>query len=175
MAPKVRQADSVPPPALEDEIPSSSTSPPIANGSAHPPRKLAYPLPHHLSHETVTNVESLLRLITLGLISAAAIGSRLFAVIRFESVIHEFDPWFNFRASKVLVNEGFYEFWNWFDPTAWYPLGRVVGGTIYPGLMVTSGLIWSALRMLNMPVDIRNVCVMLAPAFSGLTAVATYL
>ena len=112
---------------------------------------------------------------TLALISAAAIGSRLFAVIRFESVIHEFDPWFNYRASKVLVNDGFYEFWNWFDPTAWYPLGRVVGGTIYPGLMVTSGLVWNALRWLNMPVDIRNVCVMLAPGFAGLTAVATYL
>jgi dolichyl-diphosphooligosaccharide--protein glycosyltransferase len=79
------------------------------------------------------------------------------------------------RASQVLVNEGFYEFWNWFDPTAWYPLGRVVGGTIYPGLMVTSGIIWNALRFINMPVDIRNVCVMLAPAFAGLTGWATYL
>lgn len=79
------------------------------------------------------------------------------------------------RATKVLVNEGFYEFWNWFDHTAWYPLGRAVGGTIYPGLMVTSGLIWSFLHYINMPVDIRNVCVMLAPAFSGLTAWATYL
>lgn len=67
------------------------------------------------------------------------------------------------------------EFWNWFDPTAWYPLGRVVGGTIYPGLMVTSGLIWNVLKWLNMPVDIRNVCVMVAPAFAGLTAWATYM
>lgn len=41
---------------------------------------------------------------------------------------------FNYRATRVLVNEGFYEFWNWFDKTAWYPLGRVVGGTVYPGL-----------------------------------------
>lgn len=67
------------------------------------------------------------------------------------------------------------EFWNWFDPTAWYPLGRTVGGTVYPGLMVTSGLIWSFLHYINMPVDIRNVCVLLAPGFSGLTAFATYL
>lgn len=79
------------------------------------------------------------------------------------------------RATRVLVEKGYYEFWNWFDPSAWYPLGRAVGGTIYPGLMVTSGLIWSFLHWINMPVDIRNVCVMLAPAFSGLTAWATYL
>ena len=29
-------------------------------------------------------------------------GSRLFAVIRFESIIHEFDPWFNYRATHHL-------------------------------------------------------------------------
>jgi hypothetical protein len=67
------------------------------------------------------------------------------------------------------------EFWNWFDPTAWYPLGRVVGGTVYPGLMATAGVIWNALRLVNLEVDIRNVCVMMAPAFSGLTAWSTYL
>lgn len=50
-----------------------------------------------------------------------------------------------------------------------------MGGTLYPGLMVTSGLIWKALQTLNIPVDIREVCVQLAPAFSGLTAFATYL
>ena len=22
--------------------------------------------------------------------------------------------------------------WNWFDDRTWYPLGRVVGGTLYP-------------------------------------------
>jgi len=41
--------------------------------------------------------------------------------------------------------------------------------------MVTAGIIWNALKMINMPVDIRNVCVMLAPGFSGLTAIATYM
>ena len=66
-------------------------------------------------------------------------------------------------------------FWNWFDPTAWYPLGRVVGGTIYPGLMATSGVIYNILHALNLPVDIRNICVLLAPGFSALTAWSTYM
>lgn len=25
------------------------------------------------------------------------------------------DPWFNFRATKYLVQHGFYDFWDWFD------------------------------------------------------------
>ncbi|KKA20716.1 Dolichyl-diphosphooligosaccharide--protein glycotransferase [Rasamsonia emersonii CBS 393.64] len=57
----------------------------------------------------------------------------------------------------------------------WHPLGRVTGGTLYPGLMVTSGVIYHLLRFLTIPVDIRNICVLLAPGFSGLTALATYL
>ena len=57
----------------------------------------------------------------------------------------------------------------------WHPLGRVTGGTLYPGLMVTSGVIYHILRLLAIPVDIRNICVLLAPAFSGLTAFAMYL
>ncbi|KAK0730652.1 putative oligosaccharyltransferase [Lasiosphaeris hirsuta] len=121
------------------------------------------------------STRTVLRVIILCLIAAAAIASRLFSVIRFESIIHEFDPWFNFRATKYLVANGFYNFWNWFDDRTWHPLGRVTGGTLYPGLMVTSGAIYHALRTLTIPVDIRNICVLLAPAFSGLTAFAAYL
>ncbi|TBU34004.1 oligosaccharyl transferase STT3 subunit [Dichomitus squalens] len=136
---------------------------------------LAYSLPSDVSPATVTNTSSLLRIIALALISGAAIASRLFAVVNFESIIHEFDPWFNYRATKVLAEKGFYAFWNWFDHTAWYPLGRVVGGTIYPGLMATSGVIYNVLHALNLPVDIRNICVLLAPGFSALTAWSTYM
>ncbi|CAH0016182.1 unnamed protein product [Clonostachys rhizophaga] len=121
------------------------------------------------------NTRTLLRVSILFLIAAAAVASRLFSVIRFESIIHEFDPWFNFRATKYLVANGFYKFWDWFDDRTWHPLGRVTGGTLYPGLMVTSGIIYHALRALTVPVDIRNICVLLAPAFSGLTAYAAYL
>ena len=41
--------------------------------------------------------------------------------------------------------------------------------------MVTSAIIHKVLELINLPVDIRNVCVLLAPGFSGLTALATYL
>lgn len=62
-----------------------------------------------------------------------AFATRLFSVLRFESVIHEFDPYFNYRTTRFLTEQGFYNFHNWFDDRAWYPLGRIIGGTIYPG------------------------------------------
>lgn len=41
--------------------------------------------------------------------------------------------------------------------------------------MATSGVIYNALHSLHLPVDIRNICVLLAPGFSALTAWATYM
>ncbi|CAL8248656.1 unnamed protein product [Lota lota] len=119
--------------------------------------------------------QSLLSFTILFLAWLAGFSSRLFAVIRFESIIHEFDPWFNYRSTHHLTTNGFYEFLNWFDERAWYPLGRIVGGTVYPGLMVTAGLIHYVLNLLNITVHIRDVCVFLAPVFSGLTSISTFL
>lgn len=128
-----------------------------------------------VSSTTVENARLLLKVVILITIAGAAISSRLFSVIRFESIIHEFDPWFNYRATKYLVSHGFYAFLNWFDDRTWYPLGRVTGGTLYPGLMVTSAVIHKILSVLSLPIDIRNICVLLAPGFSALTAFVTYL
>jgi len=119
--------------------------------------------------------KSLITFTVLLLAWVSGFASRLFAVIRFESIIHEFDPWFNYRATAYMVQHGFYNFLNWFDERAWYPLGRIVGGTVYPGLMITSGAIHYVLHTLNIPVHIRDICVFLAPIFSGLTAISTYL
>ncbi|KAH7728120.1 Oligosaccharyl transferase STT3 subunit family protein [Aphelenchoides avenae] len=119
--------------------------------------------------------ETFIKLVVLALACVVAFSVRLFAVIRFESVIHEFDPYFNYRTTKYLTEEGYYSFHNWFDSMAWYPLGRIIGGTIYPGLMVTSAILHNILNYFNFTVDIREVCVFLAPFFSSLTVIVTYL
>ena len=65
-------------------------------------------------------------------ICVMAFSLRLFSVIKYESVIHEFDPYFNYRVTQYLTKEGYLNMWNWFDDRTWYPLGRVIGGTMYP-------------------------------------------
>jgi len=118
--------------------------------------------------------ELLLRILILGLIYVIAFSTRLYSVLRYESVIHEFDPYFNFRSTQYLVNEGFYNFLNWFDEGSWYPLGRIVGGTVYPGLMITAAAVYWTLNFFNITINIRNVCVLLAPWFASNTAMVTY-
>ncbi|XP_016330560.1 dolichyl-diphosphooligosaccharide--protein glycosyltransferase subunit STT3A-like [Sinocyclocheilus anshuiensis] len=118
--------------------------------------------------------DTLLKLLILSMAAVLSFSTRLFSVLRFESVIHEFDPYFNYRTTRFLTEEGFYKFHNWFDDRAWYPLGRIIGGTIYPGLMITSAALYHVLHFFHITIDIRNVCVFLAPLFSSFTAIVTY-
>ncbi|GCB59821.1 hypothetical protein scyTo_0010988 [Scyliorhinus torazame] len=118
--------------------------------------------------------DTLLKLLILSMAAVLSFSTRLFSVLRFESVIHEFDPYFNYRTTRFLTEEGFYKFHNWFDDRAWYPLGRIIGGTIYPGLMITSAALYHVLHFFHIAVDIRNVCVFLAPLFSSFTTIVTY-
>ncbi|XP_067205534.1 dolichyl-diphosphooligosaccharide--protein glycosyltransferase subunit STT3B isoform X4 [Linepithema humile] len=163
-------------PSPSSPSPSPSSSPGTTNAKVMFPDKRS--TTKQMKSSTLTNAAGLSSLITFTVLLLAWISgfaSRLFAVIRFESIIHEFDPWFNYRATAYMVQHGFYNFLNWFDERAWYPLGRIVGGTVYPGLMITSGSIHYILHSLNIPVHIRDICVFLAPIFSGLTAISTYL
>ena len=79
-----------------------------------------------------TTTGKLVRALALLCICVLAFSVRIFSIVKYESVIHEFDPYFNYRVTKFLTKEGFYNMWNWFDETTWYPLGRDIGGTMYP-------------------------------------------
>ncbi|CAL9031806.1 unnamed protein product [Prunus brigantina] len=118
--------------------------------------------------------ELLIRVSILCLVYILAFITRLFSVLRYESMIHEFDPYFNYRTTLYLTEKGFYDFWNWFDSESWYPLGRIIGGTLYPGLMVTAALIYWTLRFLSFAVHIREVCVLTAPFFASNTTLVAY-
>ncbi|KAL2610395.1 hypothetical protein R1flu_028968 [Riccia fluitans] len=117
---------------------------------------------------------SILSYATLLLIGILAFAIRLFSVIKYESVIHEFDPYFNYRVTQYLSKAGIYEFWNWFDDRTWYPLGRVIGGTVYPGLTLTAGTMWWVANSLNIPLSVETACVFTAPIFSAFAAWSTY-
>lgn len=72
------------------------------------------------------------------------------------------------------MEDGSYKFWNWFDSRSWYPLGRIVGGTVYPGIMYTAAFMYNVLHFVGLKVNIRDVCVLTAPIFSAFTALSAY-
>jgi len=113
----------------------------------------------------------------VGLVAACyvAFDSRLHAVTSFGRVIHEFDPYFNLRATEYLVDNGWNKFINWFDDRTWYPLGRPVGTTIYPGLQITAWFIYIVMnKYLNIYISINDVCVFIPAWFSILACTSVF-
>lgn len=64
--------------------------------------------------------------------------------MRFGHIIHEFDPWFNYRAAEYLAQHGLTRFFRWYDYMSWYPIGRPIGTTIYPGMQIWAVGIYEA-------------------------------
>lgn len=90
---------------------------------------------------------------------------RLFAIKEYGRVIHEFDPYFNYRATEYLWQHGAEKFFTWFDYLVWYPLGRPVGTTIYPGMQFTSVFIK---KFLLPDWSINDICCFVPPWFAVL-------
>eukprot|EP00656_Telonema_subtile_P006557 TRINITY_DN13033_c0_g1_i1.p1 TRINITY_DN13033_c0_g1~~TRINITY_DN13033_c0_g1_i1.p1 ORF type:complete len:504 (-),score=122.63 TRINITY_DN13033_c0_g1_i1:59-1570(-) len=111
------------------------------------------------------------RLVIILWIAREAYEIRLYAIKDYGLVIHEFDPWFNFRATQYLADNGMDKFFKWFDYMSWYPLGRPVGTTIYPGMQLTAVGIWKTLAAIGMPMSLNDVCCYI-PAWFGVVATA---
>ena len=54
--------------------------------------------------------------------------------------LNEFDPFFNFRATEYIVENGFSEYFEWHDDKSWYPTGRDVSATSQTMLHTTAAI-----------------------------------
>jgi len=90
----------------------------------------------------------LAQLLLLAYFCLRAYRIRLYAVKTYGYVIHEFDPWFNFRAAEYLAANGHERFFKWYDYMSWYPIGRPIGTTIFPGMQFVSVWTWELMKYL---------------------------
>ena len=49
--------------------------------------------------------------------------------IKYGFALNEFDPYFDYRATKYIIDNGFAAYLNWHDYESWYPEGRFVPTT----------------------------------------------
>lgn len=125
----------------------------------------------------------ILSLIIVGIIGFSlykAYDIRLYPVKIYGRIIHEFDPWFHFSATRYLAENGLDKFFHWFDHQTWYPIGRPVGTTIYPGMQMTAVVIWRFLKQpfwrdtfgFSPEMTLNDVCVFIPAWFGSLASLA---
>ena len=54
--------------------------------------------------------------------------------------LNEFDPFFNFRATEYILENGISEYFEWHDDKSWYPQGRDVSATSQIMLHITTSV-----------------------------------
>ena len=69
--------------------------------------------------------------------------------------------------TQYLYEHGAKKFFTWFDYMVWYPLGRPVGTTIYPGMQFTA--VWIKNYIVGDNMSLNDVCCYI-PAWFGVIA-----
>nr|CAJ2480504.1 unnamed protein product [Leishmania braziliensis] len=167
---------------------TSREAPGKDEGASQPAKTAALPVKPFVLPNTLTDEEefvgifpcpfwpvrfviTVMALVLLGASCIRAFTIRMLSVQTYGYIIHEFDPWFNYRAAEYMSAHGWSAFFSWFDYMSWYPLGRPVGTTTYPGLQLTAVAIHRALAAAGVPMSLNNVCVLI-PAWYGAIATA---
>lgn len=76
--------------------------------------------------------------------------------LRWGLYLSEFDPWMQYKEMRYVVDRGwpgFIEFFNWHDYDSWYPYGRDVGRTAFPGVPFLAAFIYHILNGIGFTVD----------------------
>ncbi|RLI07341.1 hypothetical protein DRO32_04045, partial [Candidatus Bathyarchaeota archaeon] len=120
-----------------------------------------------------TSHEGLLHGSVLALVLALAAGLRLLP-IRYGAYLSEFDPYWHYHVARHMVDHGFSSFFTWHDDMVWYPWGRDVAKTTYPGVPFATALLYMALRTLKVPITLYQVCVYFPVLMGALSCLALY-
>lgn len=62
--------------------------------------------------------------------------------IKYGYYLNEFDPYFDYRATKYIIDNGLEAYLNWHDNMSWYPDGRDIPRTSQVGLHVTAAYLY---------------------------------
>lgn len=125
--------------------------------------------------------------IILALIAIHGFLIRTFSAVKHEVVLHEYDPYFNYKCTEFIHRYGVAKFWKSFDDGktcrakihadagSWYPFGRKVGQTTYPGLMLLAYAAHTLLQYVGINASLKTVCIFLPPVCSLATVYAVYM
>jgi len=67
--------------------------------------------------------------------------------IKYGFYLNEFDPFFDYRATEYIVNNGFGPYLEWHDYKSWFPDGRDIAGTSQSGLHLTAATLYKIFGM----------------------------
>ena len=116
------------------------------------------------------------RLQHLLVIGVLVLSVSISMMIRSTPVTHgfelfEFDPFFNYRATEYILENGTDAYFNWIDEKSWHPFGRNVSETSQVTLHLTAASLYS---IFNFGLSLYDFTILLPLIFGSLTAVVVF-
>ena len=85
--------------------------------------------------------------------------------------LNEFDPFYNFRATQYLVENGFSEYFEWHDDKSWYPHGRNVSLTSQVMLHITAAVTY---QIFEPAIELDDYIILFPAIIGSLTVVVIF-
>lgn len=85
--------------------------------------------------------------------------------------LHEFDPFFNYRATEFLLENGVSEYFGWHDDLSWHPNGRDVSATSQVMLHLTAA---AAYHVFGAGSSLYDFAIVMPAVFGSLTAIVIF-
>ena len=85
--------------------------------------------------------------------------------------LHEYDPFFNYRATQFIVENGIPAYLDWHDDMSWYPHGRDVVSTSQPMLHITAATLY---QIFGAGSDLYDFSIMFPVVIGSATAIVMF-
>jgi len=85
--------------------------------------------------------------------------------------LFEFDPFFNFRATEYILENGTNAYFDWIDTKSWYPYGRNVSETSQVTLHLTAASLYP---IFNFGSSVYDFTILFPLVFGSLTAIVVF-
>jgi len=109
-------------------------------------------------------------------LALVVILSALFRVLplRWGAYFTAYDPLFQYRVTEYVVDNGYAAWFSWHDALSWYPWGRDIAHSSFPGLPFSAAFVWHVLHGLGINVSVYDVCLYFPLLMAALTCIAAY-
>ena len=85
--------------------------------------------------------------------------------------LNEFDPYFDYRATKYIVDHGLDAYWKWHDTMTWYPEGRNIPTTSQSGLHIVAAYLYD---IFGRGISLLDFTIVLPVVMGSLTAIVIF-
>ncbi|MFX1511641.1 MAG: STT3 domain-containing protein [Promethearchaeota archaeon] len=119
--------------------------------------------------------ESIFHHTALTLILFVGFATRFFPYFKYEVALKAYDPHSQLRAAMLLRDLGLQGYWNYIDPTSWYPYGTYYGRRRYVGTPLSAVFIYEIAKLLGLNWSLEFSAYISPVIWGTLTLLAIYL